>query len=86
MAKEILEVCYDSELEPALLPLSGEDLSSRTTIRFNEARRDVRARDFWERGQQALFYLRLFDPSACRYLNKSLQNCHVINENENERA
>ena len=28
----------------------------------------------------------MFDPNACRYLNKSLQHCHVINENEKKRA
>ena len=81
-----MEVCYDSEIEPAIVLLSGEDISNQTTIRFNEARRDVRAHGFWERGQQAFFYLRLFDPNAYRYLNKSLQHCHVINENEKERA
>ena len=50
--------------------------------RSNEARLDVRARGFWERGQQAFFDLRVFDPNTCRYLNKSLQHSHLINENE----
>ena len=36
--------------------------------------------------QQAFFDLRVFDPSACRYLNKLLQHCLVINENEMKRA
>ena len=49
-------------------------------------RLDVRAHDFWERGQQVFFDLRVFDPNACRYLNKLLQRCHVINENEEKRA
>ena len=49
-------------------------------------RLDVRARGFWERGQQAFFDLRVFDPNTCRYLNKSLQHCHVINENEKKRT
>ena len=49
-------------------------------------RLDVRARGFWERGQQAFFDLRVFDPNTYRYLNKSLQHCHVINENEKKRA
>ena len=49
-------------------------------------RLDVRAHDFWERGQQVLFDLRVFDPNACRYLNKLLQRFHVINENEEKRA
>ena len=30
--------------------------------------------------------LRVFDPNACRYLNKSLQKCHIINENEKKRG
>ena len=28
----------------------------------------------------------MFDPNACRSLNKSLQHCHTINENEKKRA
>ena len=49
-------------------------------------RLDVRAHDFWERGQQVFFDLRVFDPNTCRYLNKLLQRFHVINENEEKRA
>ena len=60
------EVCYDTEIEPRIVPLSGEDLSNRTANRSNEARLDVRARGFWERGKQAFFDLRVFDPNACR--------------------
>ena len=44
-----------------------------------------RARGFWERGQQAFFHIRVFDPNACRYLNKSLQQCHAMNEHKKER-
>ena len=51
--KILSEVCYDTEIAPRLVPLSGEDLSNRTANRSNEARLDVRARRFWERGQQA---------------------------------
>ena len=85
-AKILSKVCCDTEIEPTLTPLSGEDLSHRTANRSNEARLDVRARGFWERGQQAFFDLRVFDPNACRYINKSLQHCQVINENEKKRA
>ena len=73
-------------IEPRLVPLSGEGLSNQTANRSNEARLDVRARGFWERGQQAFFDLRVFDLNTCRYLNKSLQHCHAINENEKKRA
>ena len=40
-AKILLEVCYDTEIVSRLVPLSGEDLSNRTTNRSNEARLDV---------------------------------------------
>ena len=43
------------------------------TEKTNEVRLDIKARRVWERGQEAFLDLRVFDPNACRYLNKSLQ-------------
>ena len=40
-AKVLSEVCNDTEIEPKLVPLSGEDLSNRTASRSNKARLDV---------------------------------------------
>ena len=81
----VSDVCKDTEIEPILLPLSGEELHGRTTNRSNEARVDIRARGFQNRGQQAFFDIRVFDPNACRYLNKSLQQGHAMNEHEKKR-
>ena len=67
------EVGKDTEIEPKLTPLSGEELQGRTSNNSNEARVDIRTRYFWEQGQQAFFELRVFDPNACRYRNTSLQ-------------
>ena len=69
-----------------LTPLSGEVLQSRTSNNSNEARVDIRTRGFWERGQQTFSEIRVFDLNACRYRNNSLQQCHVINEQEKNRA
>ena len=85
-ARILSEVCKDTEIEPKLLPLSGEELHGRTTNRSNEARFDIRTRRFWERGQQAFFDIRVFDPNACRYLNKSLQQYHAMNEFEKKKS
>ena len=74
------EVCKDVEIEPKLTPLTGEELGCRTANTTNEVTLDIRAGGVWERGQQAFLDLRVFDPNACRYLNKSLQQCHVMNE------
>ena len=51
--KILSEVCYDTEVEPELVPLSGEDLSYQTANRSNKARLDVRARGFWGRQQSS---------------------------------
>ena len=52
----------------------------------NEVRVDIRTQDFWEWGQQAFFDLSVFDPNTCRYRNKSLQQCHAMNEQEKKQA
>ena len=52
-AKLLSEVCRDVEVEPTLLPLTGEHMDYRTAIETDEARVEIRARRFWIRGQQA---------------------------------
>ena len=49
------EVSKDTEIEPKLSPLSGEELQGRTSNNSNEERLDIRTRGFWEQGQQAFF-------------------------------
>ena len=80
------EVCKDTEIEPKLTPLSGEEQQGRMSSNSNEAKIDIRTRGFWERGQQAFFDLRVFNPNACRYRHKSQQQCHVMNKQEKKRA
>ena len=67
------EVCKDTEIEPILTTLSGEELPGRTSNNSNDARLDIRIRGFWKQGQQIFFDLRDFDPNTCRYRNRSLQ-------------
>ena len=80
------EVCKDVEIEPKLTPLTGEELGFRTANTMKEARLDIRARGVWEREQQIFLDLRVFDPNACRHLNKALQQCHVMNQQEKKRG
>ena len=81
-AKILSEYATTKKNRAKTCPVKWKDLRNRTANRSNEARLDLQASGFWERGQQAFFDLRVFDPNACRYLNKSLQQCHVINENK----
>ena len=70
------------KIELKLLPLSGEKRHRRATNQLNEERLDIRVRGFWNSSQQAFFDIRVFDPNACRYLNKSRQQCHAMNKHE----
>ena len=85
-ANMLSEVCKDIEIKPKLTPLTGEVLGSRTANTTNEARLEIRARGVWERGLQAFLDWRVFDPNVYRYLNKSLQQYHLMNEQERKRA
>ena len=76
-ARILSEVCKDRA--KIITSLCGEKLHGRTTNRLNEERLDIRVRGFWNSSQQAFFNIRVFDPNACRYLNKSLQQCHTMN-------
>ena len=78
------QVCKDTKIEPKPTPLSGEELQGRTSNNSNKARKEIRTQDFWERGQQALLALRVFDGNAYRYCNKTLQQYHVMNEQKKE--
>ena len=69
-ANMLSKVCKEIEIEPKLTPLMGEKLDNRTASTTNEARLNIRACRVWERGQQAFLDFRVFDPNACRYLNK----------------
>ena len=51
------EVCMDTEIEPKLTPLSGEELQDKTSNNSNKATVDIRTPGFWEREQQAFFDL-----------------------------
>ena len=70
-ANLLKEVCKDVRLEPRLQPLTGEEFSQATTNTSDEARCDVSARGFWTTSQVAFFDIRVFNPTATRYVNQS---------------
>ena len=73
-AKILSEACHDAQVEPTLLPLTGERIEHRTAIETNETRLVIRARGFWIRWQQAFLDVTVFDPNACQYSNSSYRN------------
>ena len=78
-------ICNDVQVEPTLLPLSGESFVERTANLQDSARVDVSARGFWIAGQKAFFDMRVFNPLAKRYREHNLEKCYEINEKEKKR-
>ena len=79
---ELLDmVCYDVQVEPALQPITGEDLA-RGTNQAPDARLDVHCRGFWERQRDAFFDIRVCHPNADSYRDLSLKQIYRIQENE----
>ena len=60
-------------------------LLSSSANSSDEARLDVSARGFWEKGQKAFFDVRVFNPFAKSHLNQKLDTTFKSNENEKKR-
>ena len=73
VAKILDDVAYDVRTEPPLQPLTGENLTGSAN-RDKEARLDIQARGFWQRGELAFFDVRVFNPFAKSHLSAKLEN------------
>ena len=78
------EVCKDIQVEPQLQQLTG-DILHPSTITGNEARLDICARGFSEAGQMAFFDVRVFNPTAKRYVNQEISKTYEVNEREKKK-
>ena len=76
LAKCMKEVYNDVELEPQLLPLTGETLRHRTANTDSDARADIRVRGFWSDSRNAFFDSRIFYPHASSYRTRSLPSLY----------
>ena len=82
---ELLDmVCYDVQVEPALQPITGEELA-RGTNQAPDARLDVHCRGFWERQRAAFFDIRVCHRNADSYRDLSPKQIYRIHENEKKR-
>ena len=77
-------VCYDVHVEPALQPITGEELA-RGTNKAPDTRLDVHCRGFWERQRAAFFDIRACHPNADSYRDLSPKQIYSIHENEKKR-
>ena len=79
------ELYHDVEIEPNLIPISGE-LLHHSANQQQEARLDLSIRGFWQRGQRAFTDIRIFNPFAPTHLNQKLENCFSNDEREKKRS
>ena len=83
IAETMDEVYSNTKFEPKLQPLSGESLKCNTS---DEARLDIAARGFWQRGEIAFFDVRVFNPYAKSLRNQQIQSIFNAQEREKKRT
>ena len=78
-AELLREVCSDVQIEPSLLPVTGEDLPSGSNIK-DDARSDVSGRSFWAPLSRAFFDIRVFNPLAQTNWEKEIPDMYRLHE------
>lgn len=71
LVEEAAQLWRDVQVEPPLVPLSGEELKHNSSIKTDDARSDVRVRGFWSNMRNAFFEFRVFYPHARSYQGQS---------------
>ena len=79
------EVCRDVQLEPSLIPLTGQQYS-RSSNHEAGARLDISARGLWSPMERAFLDVRIFHPNAPSNRSKSLPQLYASHENEKKRT
>ena len=82
-ASLLSEVCGDVQIEPTLIPLSGEAQFYRSANVSPDARLDVSARGFWgDRFSRTMFDVRVFHPNAPSSRSASVTSQRQTREGE----
>ena len=82
-ASLIREVCHDVQVEPALIPLNGQQFHASAN---HIARLDVSDRGLWAPMERAFFDVRIFHPNTDSNRSKSLPQLFNIHEAEKKRT
>ena len=84
-AELLREVCRDVQVEPALIPLSGQQFS-RSSNHSDLARLDISARGLWSPMEKAFLDVRIFHSNAESNRSKSLPQLYASHESEKKNA
>ena len=86
-AKVLTETCHNVGIEPPLQSINDEHFRHKTANSENGARLDIAADNFWGNDRQRAFFdIRVFNPHAPSYRNKSPMQCYKLNEQEKKQA
>ena len=81
----LTEICKDVKLEPALQPVTGEELPPGSNVK-DGARADVSALSFWSPLRRAFFDIRVFNPLAqtnwCKEIPKMYEHHEQLKKKE----
>ena len=79
------ETCKNVATEPTLQPISGEQFSSRSAVKDEGARLDIRANGFWGTAfESAFFDVRVFNPYVRLYRSLTMEQLYRRQEREEE--
>ena len=56
--------CHNFSIEPHLQPLNGEGFHHKSANTDENSHLDIRAKGFWNRGQDAYFDVKVFHPNS----------------------
>ena len=78
-------VCKDVESEPHLIPITQESFPLKTTNTADDARLDIKAKSFWQRGQTAFFDVRVTHVNAKAQQNSDTKKIFRQHEQSKKR-
>ncbi len=84
-ANWLSEVCRDVQVEPKLIPLSGETFQYKSTTTDDDARLDVSARGFWNSMDKTFVDVRVFHHGAASNCTETLEMAYKKQEAEKKR-
>ena len=68
----ITKICHNVSTEPLLRPFTNKLFDNRSANTEANARLDIRARNFWNKGQDTYFDVRVFHPNASSYRSTTI--------------
>ena len=79
------KVCKNVEKEPVLQRVTGEQFTLRSANVEDEARLDIKAGSFWQRGQTSFFDIRVTNVLSQSQINQSTKSTFQKHENSKKR-